>query len=661
MRQAILRAAVAAVLPLCGLSVHAADRCGPDTISTGGFESVAGVRMGGAVGGLQAGTVEVRGGEQVFFSGTVDAGAFLVELPPMAPEQMLELRVRGVDAQDFIELAAYVGTVQQVLDQADGDGIARVAGLPTLRVNAESTARYALAQATFGAQAPVIAHECQLAAVDAGLDPVAVSERAAVIKILIEDGGIAPAAVAAKGTTTTTLGVVQDPSTYQATVTNIEAIDPGRIAAMQTLLNESFCAYFDNDAILLHPPRASGEVMNQSNEHLFRRIDATNGSNIQRYGADAYTWACEGDVANVDFVGNRVSVSFPYMEVNGEYRQVHMEYRELDATLTWVDSGTEFVTVSMHASYEYSYPYEPTLETEYQSGEGLLVLMRQSSGTLFQEATVPGEYLMPTSGLYGDEAANRVRLDAGGVGEDLDANAPVTWLVTPEGALMVDFVDRTAFLAPVRDEAANVHDVLSAVELDSGEATVGQYMMLRRTFPAGWADDGAVAGEYRQHDYQSSEPGYKFDFLANHDAPSFNYFASTGELRPSLYFYWSRPAADTMVLRVCEHFDGTNYSRIAVVDREPDVGECNSWYRRRTWTLYTSEGSLLYVRELNEDWYADPTGGQGPDFRFDRSMMYGYTAPPPAGAVVGKADVSGDDAADGRVWPVGVLRHALEQ
>ena len=661
MRQTILKAALAATLPLCALSAHAAGRCGPDTISAGGFESVAGVRLAGVVGGLQTGSMQVRDGELVFFEGTIEGGTFFVELPSMAPERMLELRVRGSGEQAFIELASYLGTVQQVVDLADGDGIARVAGLPTLRVNSESTARYALTQAAFGAQTPVVANECQLATLEAGLEAAAVLERSAVIKILIENGGTAPTAtLAAKGSVPTTLGVVQDEITYQSTVNDIEAADPGRIAAMEALLTEPFCGYFDNEAILLLQPRASGEIMNQSSEHLFRRMDLTSGVHYQSYGPDAYTWACTGDVATVDFAGVRVSVDFPHREVNGVSQQVRAEYRQLDATLTWVDSGTEFVTVAIHGSYEYTFPFNAELPTEYSSGESLLVLVRQPTGTLFDAATVPGEYLMPTSGIYGDEAANRVRLDVGGTGEDLDAGLPVSWQVTPEGGLTVVFADRTALLAPVRDEAANVHDVLSVVEFNSGESTVGQFMMLRRTFPTGWTDDSTVPGEFRQHDYRSSDPHYKLVLAADHSAPSFSEYDS-GFLQPSAYYYWSRPAADTVVLRVCEHFENDSYSYIALVDREPTAGECNSWYRRRSWTLYTTEGSVLYVHELNEDWYADPTSGQAPDFRFDRSMMYGYTAPVPAAAAAAKAAFDAPAKAQPIAIPQYLLPNALQQ
>ena len=609
----------------CAASPYAAAAgpCNADTIYHAGFESAAAVRINGVLGSLEAADIEVRTvAGVVLATGSATNGGFSIELPPLAPETMLELRARGLQGsgEEFIELASHLGTVQQLLGLADIDGVVRVAGAPGLRVSPTSTARYALTRQSFGTGEPAIAHECQLAAIDATLLPAEVLERAAVIKILIEDG-TASATAAAKLAMPTTLETVEDPALLDAAITEIESNDPGRIASVEGLLAEVFCDYFAPEAISLLGQRAEGLVMNQSSGEIYQQVDASTGIHVNHAGSDGYAWTCSGDHYSLDFVGDRVAENFPFRDVNGVPTQVSARLRTLEGEIRWVDSGVHFITVAVHTSWEQTFPFNPELPTEQGSGETRLVLLRQAPGTPFDALTVPGEYLMPTARAIGDRVANRVRLDMGGDGMDLDANLPVTWNVVG-GELRVAFADRFARILPIRDETADVRDVVALSTMDDGSRAISNALLLRHTATTQWNSEGGVTGTYVQNARRQAEPFYRLELNADRRSPSFTDYDSTGTIFNSAVLWWSNPQPGTVVLRVCEYYDGTSFVQTPLIDREPGPGECTSWYRRREWTLYSVDGDRLYMHEVNQDWYSDPTGGQAPDFDFSRAIHY---------------------------------------
>jgi len=622
MRLLLLSAALLAALPV-GTALAA--RCTADTITSASFEVTSGARIAGKIGGLDAATVDVLHRGASVATGNASAGAFSIDLPPLAPESMLTLRVRGLEAngQSFVELGSHLGTVDQLVDTADGDGVTRIAGVPGLAVSAESTARFVLAEQALPEGVTEVAHECHLARLQATIDADEQRRIAAVIKILIEDGiPAAIAATSAKGTSaTTTLELVQDEAQFEQTVDTIETESPGRIAAVQSLLAESFCGYFTPEAILLYQPRALGLEMNTSYGGIYQTVDAQNGTHVDGFGRDAYTFTCSNDILDAQFAGERVSVSFPFRTVNGSSVQVRQEYRVRDNRVTRIDSNPDFITVALRVTTVNSYPFTPELADEVRTDEARLVLLREAPGTPFDAATLPGEYLAPTSGQAGDLTANRISLQEGGTGTDLDSDAALSWQVT-DGDLLIQFTDRTIRLIPLRDEAANVSDVVVVANLPGGERRVSEGLLLRRTATPFWNNIDTVPGRYTQHSGRVSSAPFRVDLAADRSAPAFS-----GESL-SFTFHWSRPQAGQIVLRICENFDGTTYSYLPLTDREPVAGECNSWYRRRTWTAYTIDGDRYYIHEHNEDWYGDAMAGQNPaNFVFSRGIHYQYAPP----------------------------------
>ena len=629
MRLVSCRLVLAPLLLGTAFSVHAADRCTADTLFFGGFDTITGPSISGLVSGLESGTLEVRSAQTVIATATIERGTYDVVLPRVAPEAMIELRVRGLAElnQDFVELASVVGTVAQLRDEADGDGITRIGRVPTLAVSPESSARYALLAQAASAGTPRIPHECALAEDTATLDPAAVFERAAVLKILIADGGIA--ARRGKGEPATTLTQLIDETAYQNTVVAIESEEAGRIAALQAILAQPFCDYFSSDTLLVGVERLRGQSLNQYSGEVYQRTSVSGGINTDFGGADGYSIVCSGDVANVTFEATRISRSFPTRVVNGVPLQVQADDTRRSARITRIDSDSENVLVSEYGTYTRTFPFH-ALPNETSVSEGRNALIRQPLATPFDAASLAGEYLLPTSGLAGDQSANRVQLNEDGTGADLDAALPLTWSVTAEGALLIEFADRDAGLIPLRDESPHVQDVFAVVRFADGRRAVTHNFALRNDVVSAWNEASALIGGWYQNDSRSGGSStFHYQFAADHTAPSYTTYLEgefEGQQFPSMFVHWSLEAPQTIVLRRCESFADGVMTTPAVVDREPIAGECTTYYRRREWTLYSLNGNDAYVHEVNEEWYSDPANGQPADYRFSRPKLYGFEA-----------------------------------
>lgn len=608
-----------------------AARCGPDSIAGAGFESLAGVTIRGSVIPLSNGTVELRRGDVVLASAALTLGNFDITIPPQPPEAMLELRARGLASEnrDYIELASYVGTLQQLRDEAETSGIAGVGGVPTLAVSAESTARYALLRAEIAGRP---AHECALAARSAALDVAAVRERTAVIKLMIDNGG---SYVARKATGNSTLDTVTSSVLLQAQIDAIEQDTPGALASVVALLGEAFCDYFDPEALMV---LANGdEQLNTVSGETYERIDATRGRHSDRFGADGISHACSGDVYEATFDGDRVSLNFPVREVNGVFRQVREERRSVSARITRLDSSPGTIAVGIQQVNEATYPFEPTLPDVTASGSYRLDLVRERSAAPFVANALEGnEYLMPTRLELTNQSSRdfefeRLSFGAGGVGQALDVNTAMQWQVNVAGELLLDLPTRDVRVIPLRDEPGAV-SALVIVDRQDGSRAVNQGWIVRRDVAVAWPAVEQMPASYVQNAgrvvlYDNTGP-FRWDFSADRRAPTFT--TTLSGVFPGFVLHWSRPDDQTIVLRQCGGDNGSGgYIEKVVVDRDPAVGECGIRYRERRWTLFHREtvvdGDYLWMLEDNRDWYeVDPavTGLDQPQFSFYRVMLY---------------------------------------
>jgi hypothetical protein len=616
-----VRSAVAAALFASASMVCApveARRCDMDTVMFAGFETISGVRLAGLVGGLESGQVEVRVLGQVLVQGQVGAGTYQLDLPALAPEVMLEVRVRGEGDQSFIELASFVGTAGQLRDAANADGITRVGRVATLAVSPESTARYSLILAALSGERPP-SHECELARLSAELDSEELIRRAAVIQIL-SSASFSGAAGRAKTGSPTTLDILLDPDLLEETVENIETHQPGLLAATMNTLSTPFCDFFADEALLVQKERLERVWMNVFSGQSYETLGPTNGRHTNFAGSDGYTFDCSGDGFEATLAGDRVEVFFPVRIVNGQPIQVRAERVVTRSVLTRVQSFADLVVVADYREGMIHFPENPSLPSEASDSESRQVLILERTGSAFTAGNTPGEYLLPTGILFGDQSANRVRLDDEGEGEDLDAATPLSWEVTDGGELLIDFEGRAARVIPLRDESPDVRDVLVVVEFDSGARSISQRLALRKTDVSGfWETQAAVPGKYLQVAGRALDSTFHWLLQGDRNAPGISTF--DGEEFVNFIYAWSLEGPGEVVLRLC-NFNPAQ----PILDREPVLGECTSSYRRRSWKLYSVHDDNYYVHEVQQFWFGvDPATGAPPTpsgLNFQRANFY---------------------------------------
>lgn len=603
-------------------------------IARSGFESGPALQLQGAVGGLSTGTVELRSGATVLASAEIFAGSFTVMLsaPGPAPEQRLELRARGLDLNDDIELASLLGSAGRLLPLADEDGVIRIGRAPQLAVTPESTARYALLlPRTAPEDWPQ--SDCEQGQDESGLNPDEVLRRTAVIQILIDDRTAGKRALSLNPTT---LDTVSDPVALQNAIDSIEMETPGRLASTVTALSRPFCSAFDAEAILANQERFEGQWMNIFTGELFTNLGAGNGRHINFSGSDPYTWSCSGDVGEFDLEGTRVSVGFAIRTVNGAQIQVRAETRIDHIRLTRLSSELDRMIVAAYQTQVRSFPENPELPDESLPGQGRLVLVPEPPGPAFVALDLPGTYLMPSSGLSGNREANHLRIDAGGTGQDLDADLPLNWQVGADGRLELQFLDgggsllREVRLLPFRAEAPQVLDTLWVAQNSDGSAVVDSDLVLRETSTGLWQDDASVPDFYLANAGRIVTDSTTFYWELRDDAersaPTY-IKTSDGSTTLQSTYHWSRPEPGRVVLRRCF----SNGAYIALLDREPQPGECTAEYRRREWRLYTEANGNYYVRETQNAWLGidsdQPPNGGG--LIFDRAAFYNRRAVAP--------------------------------
>lgn len=563
----------------------------------------------------------------MLISGVVTDGLYQLDLPPAAPETMLELRVRGRagSGQDFIELAAYVGTVQQMIDEADPDGVARVNQVPTLAVSPESTARYALL-----AQSMPLAHECALGAAVAQIDPDAMFERAAVIKIMIANGGI-PALLHARGTSQTTLGTISDGALYGAAVTAIEGDDPGRIGNLQTTLAEPFCNRFQDGSrtLVTIVKRLTGEWLNVQGGEMFENQTGGQGVHYGDGGKDDFTLECAGDTAEMSFAGDRETPgSWPRI-VDGVTVYLPGLFRIVSARLIRVDGDAGYTTVMRERTSAFRFDDPLYGEVSIHTPSEPFAIIRERMADAFDEENLAGEYLLPTSNESAAMTTDRVQLDPGGEGMDLDEGQPITWNVDAEGNLRVQFEGRSAYLIPVKDEAPGVKDVFVIVEPEAGVPTVDLQPTYKMAQSPVWNAGNGVEGQWCANEGREMLSTYYLIFeLLDGGAVNMIEAHHSGEYagqvisRPG---YWWQQTGQDVVLRRCRTNTGSGATYVPIFD-EPAPGECNVNYVRRSWRLYQPDGHRHYVHYEHAQWSGDPTSGP-PISTFSRPQFVGSGFP----------------------------------
>ncbi|MCK7592476.1 hypothetical protein [Pseudomarimonas salicorniae] len=604
--------------------------CSLDEVYRASFESSASVTLTGLVTGISIADIEVRSGDRVLATvGTTD-GRFELVVPAGTAEGFLELRARGraAQGQEFVELASWVGPQQYARGLRDAQGRVGVSKLSGLAVTPLSTARYVLV----AGGAPRAVNECQLEAQLEALDSGAVLERAAVIKLIIENGGLFPGVSnPSKGVApSTTLNVVADTTQLTGQINGIESERPGALAQTVGLLGENFCDYFSPQAVFVSGERLRGTLLNTFSGEIYSVTGAGRGQHAESFGKDGFDFTCAGDVLTATMDGTRVSANFPVRTVNGVARQVTQEIRTSQIQLRRLDSSINEIVVVAGLTSVGSFPNDPSLPDEVTSGERTLSLIRTPRATPLDEAQFRGQvWSLPS--VQENSPSNQIGAELiqfAATGNDatrVENGEPLTWSVNARGELELVFASRTARVIPIRDDAGAI-DALGAVDRQDGNSSISGGFMAQVVPAADWMSEAAVPAHYTQYAARSSNP-FQWRLAADRAAPAFS--GAPGSETLSFTLYWSRPDADTVILRRCRGDNGSGgIVEKVIVDREPEAGECSAFYRRRELTLLNSvanpngSGRYLWMLEDNKDWNSGTPLSSPPSFRFLRTILY---------------------------------------
>lgn len=571
---------------LLSLSTTASADCGDaQPLFSAGFESTQEFTLSGSVVGLYQGTVELRADSSLIMSAPLGyRGVYELTIPSVAPEAMLNIRVRGSGDQAFLELATHVGSAGHL------EGLARAEGghvgewtHGALVVTPESTAKYSLlAAATGGAVGP----DCRLAEQQAALDPVEVTRRLAWLKIAMLQGGFGdPAAAQAKtGAATTTLELLMDEAAFDEEIVRVETEHPGLLSQYETLVQESICDHTQDDQRIVLRDREL--ELGAIKVELISFETANAGRFVATPGFDdTFSFNCADGVMRLEFSGANPQQLWGI--IDGVQTRVwhYKDFMELSV----LDAGMEQVGLVRTEQSRDHYPDLPDRpDTIYSGTSYRSALLREPVASAFDPANAPGEYSLPLHAFSHPETAFRVQLYADGSGSLIDHAEPLNWNLETDGSLRVELADRDVHLLPFRDDGP-VRDVFVTVNFDDGRRQVDAQLAYQRD-PAAVVTAADLPMVLRQYGERNDPeyPSFEFDLRA--DTTAIDTYGRA--------FGWVLDD-DRLVLRGC-------FSTGQPLYTEPGWGEC-SYYERRVFDVFQRDGDFWYVFE-SRDTYQDFNG-----------------------------------------------------
>lgn len=613
----ILLLALAAAVP----EAHAGDpgACGEARpLFRSGMESVAGFTLRGDAVGLGSGVVEIRlgGGEGTpLATGELALGIWTVDVPALPADGVLRVYVTGSGDASHVELASHVASVASLAAIAETYGTVDTSQVPELAISPRSTAMFSLVAEANGGRTAVAA-ACSLAGLQSSVDAAALAEREALLKILIEDG---IAGAAAKGSTDTTLDLLLDPMRVQEEIGRLETEEPARFAEVQALLQEPFCDYFQGAVrtVLRNRDLVLGYFLTRGLEF----DTATSGRYLDGSEEDSFDFACTGDVARIEPAGEATRQFFQTRNIDGVPTQVRTLFSTDFVEMRPLDVATDLVSVVTTEQTRYSYPDHPQFPDEvYLFSLALEALIREPGGTPFDPAAEPGEYALLVSSASTGRTVARVELQPGGSGTVLDGGETLSWSVDGEGALVLDFADRTVTMLPYRDDGP-VRDTSVLVAFDDGRRLLELEMAPRRDPAAAFTAANAPGTLLQYGDRNPPELG-EFSFVVAGDGIQ----ASGNVLNPQTgrNYGWVLEGG-AIVFRSCNIFPASTAQPLFA---DPVPGQCETYETRRL-DPFDRSGEDIYVLESRDTWYADPTSGAESDIRQRVVRVYSHAPPQP--------------------------------
>lgn len=439
--------------------------------------------------------VSVSGAAEPVTATVSNSGDFLVEfaIDDDLLDNVLTLNVTAADNPRLSYSALYTGF--SVPEPVTGAGVAALPAIQdTVRsdsnqvtVSAVSTALYALLVTANSGAVP--ANVEQLVYYEKSIDPNALTEAAAVVKILTDNPDIAlPAG------TDNLVDLLTNIAAYNTVITQIETAQPGLVAATVTDII--------NDPVLT-PPVTPDQL-----PELYFRTYATAPGFLSRNGerwqfssngqghratniaSSAFNWQLDNGKINIEYDGSFYSTSFPaaraglagltqqqvdWLAADGIY-QIEIRNITQSGVLTRLTTGQAIDT------YQLDTVNNQVLASPIQTSSGLIttagqlfesstnVLLRKVNDNLtFSAAALPGIWalnsfytLQFTSGDVANFYLDPLQFNANGTGVGLDTERSFNWQVT-DGLLAVSFADGTALQVQILDQLDDNLQVFSTV------------------------------------------------------------------------------------------------------------------------------------------------------------------------------------------------------
>ena len=582
-----------------------AGTCEPESVFRAGFDDSSALYLFGVVvadgapgsvslHGLPSGPVEVE----------IDAsGTFAFALPDEPTHAMLSLAFQGASPRPDIAHRALLGSVF-ALEQLASTGTLTPGGLPALALDGQSTAGAILAETTNGAP---IGTDCELQQALAQIDPAALIERAAIVKLILEDDSVSLPAAPLGTPPATTAELLADPDAYAAFVANLESIQPGLLEATEELFGGSFCSLTDSGRIWLEGYNRPFALLDTYGGELMFS-GAGEGDGIWFEGSDSFTSACfMGDIEFTFTFEGRVTESFLQRDVGGVPQQVRALSTVLGERWSRLDPGSVRVDIAITQSVRIDFPDTPALPSEFETRSRNATVVRATGGLPLSAANLEGRNWLLLAGTTSDSiglpTSNIMTLAAGGSGSERDGGA-LSWS-TDGDTLSVSLADgRVVRHTRLRDEGVAI-DTLSTFTPPGGTTRAFMKLLI--------ADDPtfsftapAIPQRYRQRG-DSGPLEYGFNLYAGGLGEN---FGPGGFLAP---VGWVLDGGN-VVIRRCFSAVGSGW---VALDREPLDDECLA-YQRRSWEPMDSEGGRLYVLEHLRIWNDDP---------FDTPVSYDQPRP----------------------------------
>lgn len=377
--------------------------------------------------------VFVTVGDETFTTTADTLGDYAIdiELPETQTSSFVTLEARGVGDQSFVELFSLVGTFSELLAEAGADATLSAAENFAMQITNVTTAEGALLVQANGGTA--ITSQATRDALATTIDGANVLNLATALKLAIDSPDDYPLP---DGFTTRSLA--QDVGASNAFVVEAEEKNPEMFAettveiAGDPELTEPVPSGTPADMLASYLSTEAGFTFNTFNRILAVDFaeDGT-GSVSDTFGTVGATWSVDGSTIILAYAEPAESISYPFVECDGQFRQVQARYTTNGLSLNKLSDRTLAVTETQQIDYLDC----DSLEAETQTGTYARTLLKQADFLELGQADV-AEAVQTLQVL--DLSQNRLASDVAVFNEDGTGSTALlgqsfTWSLLADG------------------------------------------------------------------------------------------------------------------------------------------------------------------------------------------------------------------------------------